>query len=145
MLTLRDYIEYNTTFWRNGKFNSIFLSQELHPMKQIPDWIQEWISKDRLVASKFKISRQYLRQSKRIQLVSEEKDGDGQVESFHFVVHSQKYGRYNVTYDRGYYHCNCPFFKHRRICSHILGVSQRTGIWPKKGSIFSNLEDRDSD
>jgi hypothetical protein len=106
-------------------------------MSKMPAWIEDWISKDRLVASKYRISKKYLRQSKRIQLVSEEKDSEGQVESFHYVVHSQKYGRYNVTYDRGYFHCNCPFFKHRKICSHILGVCQRSGIWPESRSIFS--------
>lgn len=108
-------------------------------MSKIPDWIEEWVSKDRLVASKFRISKKYLRQSKRIQCVSETKDSEGEVESFHFVVHSQKYGRYNVTYDRGYFHCNCPFFKHRKICSHIFGVCQRTGIWPSRESIFSTV------
>ncbi|UCE11539.1 MAG: SWIM zinc finger family protein [Candidatus Thorarchaeota archaeon] len=33
---------------------------------------------------------------------------------------------------KGQYHCNCPIFKHRLICSHILGVCQRTGVWPKE-------------
>ena len=103
---------------------------------EIPDWIQEWITKDRLVANKFRISKKYLRQAKRIQLISSNESMDGNLEAFHYVVHSKKYGKYNVTYDRGYYQCNCPFFKHRKICSHILGVCQRTEIWPSKESIF---------
>jgi hypothetical protein len=106
-------------------------------MTEIPDWIQEWISKDRLVANKFRISKRYLRQSKRIQLLSSSEDVDGTSESFHYVIHSAKYGRYNVRYEGGAYHCNCPFFKHRGICSHILGVCQLTGVWPDKSSIFS--------
>ena len=106
-------------------------------MSKMPEWMADWISKDRLVASKYRISRKYLRQSKRIQCVSCERDADGAPVSFHYVVQSQKYGRYNVTYNHGVYHCNCPFFKHRKICSHILGVCQRTGIWPEKETIFS--------
>lgn len=105
-------------------------------MVEIPDWIQEWIKKDRLVAGKFRISKRYLRQSKRIQFQKGEKDSEGEWLSFRFIVHSAKYGRYNVTYDRGMYHCNCPFFKKRKICSHILGVCQKTDTWPRKDSIF---------
>ena len=109
-------------------------------MSTIPDWIKEWISKDRLMANKYRISKKYLRQSKRIQCVSEERNSEGNIESFHFVVYSQKYGKYNVTYSNGEYHCNCPFFKHRKICSHILGVCQRTDMWPRKDSIFSHSQ-----
>lgn len=101
----------------------------------IPVWIQDWIEKDRLVANKFRISKTYLRQSKRIQFQSGNEE-NGKWLQFHYVVHSPKYGRYNVTYVNGFYHCNCPFFKHRRICSHILAVSQKTGVWPTKESIF---------
>jgi hypothetical protein len=102
----------------------------------IPDWIAEWISKDRLVGNKYRISKRYLRQSKRIEFMSGKKDSSDKWESFHYVVHSPKYGRYSIRYDRGHYHCNCPFFKYRRICSHILGVCQLTGVWPSKESIF---------
>ncbi len=105
-------------------------------MVEMPDWIQDWISKDRLVANKYRISKKYLRQSKRIQFMSGQENAEEILESFHYVVQSQKYGKYNVTYDRGYYHCNCPFYKHRKICSHVLGVCQRTDIWPSKESIF---------
>lgn len=105
-------------------------------MKEIPDWITEWISKDRLVASKFRISQKYLRRSKRIQLSSGEKNLDGTWREFHYIIYSAKYGKYNVRYENGGYHCNCPFFKHRRICSHILGVAQLTNTWPEKNSIF---------
>ena len=107
-------------------------------MSEIPDWIRDWIAKDRLVRNKYKISRVYLRHSKRIQLVSGERNKDGDWDSFHYLVFSSKHGRYHVRYERGAYHCNCPFFKHRRICSHILGVCQKTSIWPDKHSIFSN-------
>ncbi|NHJ13097.1 MAG: hypothetical protein EAX95_05435 [Candidatus Thorarchaeota archaeon] len=109
-------------------------------MADIPDWIAEWIKKDRLVHNKFRISKNYLRHSKRIQLVSEEKGQDGEIVTFHYIVHSPKYGRYNVRYERGTYHCNCPFFKHRLICSHILGVCQLTGVWLEKDSLFPNHE-----
>ncbi len=102
----------------------------------MPEWLAEWISKDRLVGSKFRISKRYLRQSKRIQQISVEESEDGSLIASHYVVHSPKYGRYNVRFDNGVYICNCPFFKHRRICSHILGVSQKTGVWPTKESIF---------
>ena len=105
-------------------------------MEPIPDWVLEWIRKDRLVRNKFKISKIYLRHSKRIQLVKENKTPEGTWESFQYTVHSDKYGRYRVTYFQGQYHCNCPFFKHRLICSHILGVCQKTGIWPDQKSIF---------
>ena len=53
-----------------------------------------------------------------------------------FNVYSDKYGRYRVKYEDGQYHCNCPFFKHRLICSHILGVCQKINIWPDKETIF---------
>ena len=109
---------------------------ELVAMSKIPDWIQEWIAKDRLVRNKFKISRTYLRHSKRIQFVSGEKTEKGEWDSFHYLVFSAKYGRYHVRFEKGAYHCNCPFFKHRLICSHILGVCQKTEIWPMKESIF---------
>ena len=115
---------------------SISSLREVLRLVEMPDWIQDWISKDRLVANKYRISKKYLRQSKRIQFMSGQENAEGILESFHYVVQSQKYGKYNVTYDRGYYHCNCPFFKHRKICSHILGVCQRTEIWPIKESIF---------
>jgi hypothetical protein len=105
---------------------------------ELPSWIQDWILKDKLVANKYRISKKYLRQSKRIQFIDGVENSDGGYDSFHFVVHSQKYGKYNVTYERGQYHCNCPFFKHRKICSHILGVCQRTGVWPDRDSIFSS-------
>lgn len=104
----------------------------------IPAWIADWIAKDRLVANKLRISKRYLRQSKRIEFVSGQKDESGKWMDFHYVVHSPKYGRYNVRYDNGYYHCNCPFFKHRHICSHILGVCQTTEVWPTKESIFNS-------
>ncbi|MFX0061145.1 MAG: SWIM zinc finger family protein [Candidatus Hermodarchaeota archaeon] len=106
-------------------------------MANIPDWITEWITKDRLVRNKFKISKTYLRHSKRIQFVTGEKNTNGSWASFQYHIYSPKYGRYRVTYDQGTYSCNCPFFKHRLICSHILGVCQKTDIWPLKESIFS--------
>jgi len=103
----------------------------------IPEWIAEWISKDRLVASKFRISQKYLRRSKRIQFSSGDKNDDESWKSFHYIIHSAKFGKYNVRYESGIYHCNCPFFKHRKICSHILGVAQLTNTWPDKKSIFN--------
>ncbi|MFX1536011.1 MAG: SWIM zinc finger family protein [Promethearchaeota archaeon] len=106
-------------------------------MTNIPDWIAEWIAKDRLVRNKFKISKTYLRHSKRIQFVTGEKNINGSWESFQYHIYSPKYGRYRVKYDQGTYSCSCPFFKHRLICSHILGVCQKTDIWPLKESIFS--------
>ncbi|MFX0096071.1 MAG: SWIM zinc finger family protein [Candidatus Hodarchaeota archaeon] len=106
-------------------------------MVNIPDWIREWITKDRLVRNKFKISKTYLRHSKRIQFVTGEKDANDIWISFQYQIYSPKYGRYRVKYDRGTFSCNCPFFKHRLICSHILGVCQKTDIWPLKESIFS--------
>lgn len=105
-------------------------------MADIPDWITEWIKKDSLVQNKFRISKNYLHHSRRIHLVSEERALDGTLKTFHYIVQSPKYGRYNVRYDSESYHCNCPFFKHRLICSHILGVCQLTGVWPKKDSVF---------
>jgi hypothetical protein len=104
---------------------------------EIPEWIREWISKDRLVANKFRISKQYLRHSKRIQFQQGKKDEAGRWLSFHFIVLSPKYGKYNVVYESGEFRCNCPFFKYRKICSHILGVCQLTEVWPSKESIFS--------
>lgn len=106
-------------------------------MVEIPDWIKEWVEKDRLVRNKFKISKIYLRHSKRIQFVKGEKDNNGEWISFQYYIYSEKYGRYRVNYKKGVFSCNCPFFKHRLICSHILGVCQKTGIWPLKESIFS--------
>lgn len=107
-------------------------------MANIPKWIVEWIHKDRLVQNKYRMSRKYLRHLKRIQFIKGEKGDNGEWKSFHFVVNSHKYGKYNVTFNDGEFHCNCPFFKHRLICSHIFGICQKTGIWPKKGTIFSN-------
>ena len=72
-------------------------------MTGIPEWILEWISKDRLVAGKFRISRSYLKRKKRIQLMSQETNDEGEVIRFHYVIHSPKYGRYNVTFEDGYY------------------------------------------
>ena len=105
-------------------------------MTHIPEWIVEWIQKDRLVRNKFKISKSYLRQSKRIHFVEGEQNIDNSWKSFYYRINSPKYGSYNVTYENGIYHCNCPFFKHRLICSHILGVCQYTGVWPDKETIF---------
>jgi len=103
----------------------------------IPDWIREWIAKDRLVYNKYRISLEYLRHPKRIQFVKGVKDKEtGEWISFVYIVKSKKYGKYRVKYYRGKYECNCPFFKHRQICSHILAVCQKTGIWPKKETIF---------
>lgn len=103
----------------------------------IPDWIIDWIQKDRLVAGKYKISRKYLRQSKRIQFMEGERNKNtGNWAWFKYVVISQKYGKYWVRYTDGVYECSCPFFKHRKICSHILGVAQLTDVWPTKESIF---------
>jgi hypothetical protein len=105
-------------------------------MTKIPEWIAEWIAKDRLVRNKFKISKRYLRHSKRIQFVRGNKHPDGSWQSFQYHVYSAKYGRYRVTFEDGAYHCNCPFFKHRQICSHILGVCQKIDIWPAKEMIL---------
>lgn len=107
---------------------------------EMPEWIAEWISKDRLVANKFRISKRYLRQAKRIKQISYEQSPDGTPAAFHYVIHSPKYGRYNVRFQDGAYTCNCPFFKHRMICSHILGVCQKTGVWPTKESIFTHSQ-----
>jgi hypothetical protein len=107
----------------------------------IPQWIAEWIEKDRLVANKYRISRKYLRHSKRIKfLEGEKKEGTEKWVWFKYMVISKKYGKYWVKYHEGYYECNCPFFKHRRICSHILGVAQVTDVWPKKETIFPNRQ-----
>ena len=103
----------------------------------LPDWIIEWIKKDRLVASKYRISRKYLRHSKRIQFLEGEKDKNTDNWAwFKYVVISQKYGKYWVRFTDGVYECSCPFFKHRKICSHILGVAQLIDVWPRKDSIF---------
>jgi hypothetical protein len=55
---------------------------------------------------------------------------------FKYVVISQKYGKYWVRYTDGIYEYNCSFFKHRKICSHKLGVAQLTDICPNRESIF---------
>ncbi|MBK5112883.1 MAG: SWIM zinc finger family protein [Candidatus Heimdallarchaeota archaeon] len=103
----------------------------------IPDWIIDWIQKDRLVAGKYRISRKYLRNSKRIQFMEGERNKNtGNWSWFKYVVISQKYGKYWVRYTDGVYECSCPFFKHRKICSHILGVAELTDVWPNKESIF---------
>jgi hypothetical protein len=107
-------------------------------MVTVPDWITDWIQKDRLVRNKFRISQSYLRHSKRIQLARSERDAESGLERFHYIVHSPRYGRYNVRYEGGRYQCNCPFFKHRGICSHIFGVCQLTDIWPEQQSIFNH-------
>ncbi|MGY5876222.1 MAG: hypothetical protein RTU30_10795, partial [Candidatus Thorarchaeota archaeon] len=83
--------------------------------------------------------RSYVRRSKRIQFVKGEQDESGEWKSFHYVVHSSKYGRYNITLEDGVYHCNCPFFKHRRICSHIFGVCQIVGQWPSRESVLGEI------
>ncbi|NHJ39206.1 MAG: hypothetical protein FK731_04175 [Asgard group archaeon] len=107
----------------------------------IPDWIIEWIKKDRLVASKYKISRKYLRHSKRIQFLEGEKKNNSDVWiRFKYMIISPKYGKYWVRYTDGLYECNCPFYKHRKICSHILGVAQLTDVWPNKETIFQNKD-----
>ncbi|NHJ31288.1 MAG: SWIM zinc finger family protein [Asgard group archaeon] len=107
----------------------------------IPNWIIDWIKKDRLVAGKYRISRKYLRHSKRIQFMEGEKNKNtGKWAWFKYVVISQKYGKYWVRYTDGIYECSCPFFKHRKICSHILGVAQLTDVWPLKESIFPSKE-----
>lgn len=103
----------------------------------IPDWIIDWIQKDRLVAGKYRISRKYLRNSKRIQFMEGERNKNtGNWAWFKYVVISQKYGKYWVRFTDGVYECSCPFFKHRKICSHILGVAELTDVWPNKESIF---------
>ncbi|NHJ48372.1 MAG: SWIM zinc finger family protein [Asgard group archaeon] len=107
----------------------------------IPEWIINWIQKDRLVASKYKISRKYLRHSKRIQFLKGEKKQDSNEWAwFRYMIISPKYGKYWVKYADSAYECNCPFFKHRRICSHILGVAQLTDVWPEENTIFPEKE-----
>ncbi len=108
--------------------------------KEIPDWIIEWIQKDRLVRSKFKISHKYVRSSKRIQFMKGTKNNFDEWDSFKYMVSSTKYGKYWVRYNYGLFECSCPFFKHRGICSHIFGVSQITNIWPKKETLFPSKE-----
>jgi hypothetical protein len=102
----------------------------------MPDWIREWIEKDRLVRNKFKISHKYTRSTKRIQLMKETRNEQDKLISFKYMVSSTKYGKYWVRYNEGLYECSCPFFKHRGICSHIFGVCQITNIWPEKEFLF---------
>lgn len=106
----------------------------------MPEWIKEWIQKDRLVRNKYKISHKYLRHKKRIQKINETKDKSGNVISFKYMVLSSKYSKYWVRYNKGLYDCNCPFFSHRGICSHILGVCQLIDIWPEKELLFPSKE-----
>jgi hypothetical protein len=107
----------------------------------MPEWIAKWIRKDRLVQNKYKISRKYLRHKKRIQFLNGEKKEDSEEWAwFKYVVISTKYGKYWVRYTEGLYECNCPFYKHRGICSHILGVAQLTDVWPEKETIFPPKE-----
>lgn len=103
---------------------------------EIPQWIKEWITKDRLVGNKFKISHKYVRSSRRIQFREGEKDEEENWISFKYMVSSTKYGKYWVKYNKGLYECSCPFFKHRGICSHIFGVCQITNVWPEKELLF---------
>ncbi|MHA1127285.1 MAG: SWIM zinc finger family protein [Candidatus Heimdallarchaeota archaeon] len=111
----------------------------------IPEWIAEWIRKDRLVQNKYKISRKYLRHKKLIQFLEGGKKEDSEEWAwFKYVVISTKYGKYWVRYADGLYECNCPFFKHRGICSHILGVAQLTEVWPDKETIFPSKETKNS-
>lgn len=105
----------------------------------MPKWIVEWIEKDRLVRNKFKISRKYLRHSKRVQFLDGEQE-NGRWVWFKYMVISKKYGKYWVRYTKGLYECNCPFFKHRGICSHIIAVAEITDTWPKKETIFPEKE-----
>lgn len=102
----------------------------------IPQWIKDWIRKDRLVGNKYKISHKYVRSSKRIQFLEGEKDEEERWISFKYMVSSTKYGKYWVRYNKGLYECSCPFFKHRGICSHIFGVCQITNVWPEKELLF---------
>ena len=104
--------------------------------KDIPDWIIEWVQKDRLVRNKYKISHKYVRSSKRIKFMEGKKDEAGKWISFKYMVTSTKYGKYWVRYNEGLYECSCPFYRHRGICSHIFGVSQTTKVWPKKSTLF---------
>jgi hypothetical protein len=60
-------------------------------MVTVPDWITDWIQKDRLVRNKFRISQSYLRHSKRIQLARSERDAESGLERFHYIVHSPRY------------------------------------------------------
>ena len=107
----------------------------------MPDWIIEWIQKDRLVANKYRISQKYLRHTKRIQfLEGEKKENLDGWKWFKYMLISKKYGKYWVKYSDGRYECNCPFFKHRLICSHILGVAQLIDIWPDKETIFPSKQ-----
>jgi len=101
-------------------------------MKKIPEWIENMIIKDRRLSIKYTMSREYLRQSKSIQFIDGERSEKGGWKRFRYVVNSKKYGRYWVKYENGRYECNCPFFKGNPICSHILGICQKTGIWPEK-------------
>ena len=102
----------------------------------IPDWIKEWIQKDRLVRNKFKLSHKYVSHPKRIQYMKGEKDDQNNWISFKYMIISTKYGKYLVRYTNGLYECSCPFFKHRGICSHIFGVCQVTNVWPDKELLF---------
>lgn len=103
----------------------------------MPKWIAEWIQKDRLVWNKYKLSRKYLRRSKSVKFIEGEKyQGKDKWAWFKYSVNSKKYGRYWVKYNQGRYDCNCSFFKHRGICSHILAVAQETDVWPQKETIF---------
>ena len=105
-------------------------------MTDIPDWLLLWIQKDKQVYRKYKLSQEYIRRKNKIQLIKSSKDEYNNIETFTYMVNT-RWGKYWVKYDKGNYECNCPFFKKRHICSHILGVSRYLKICPKKEFIFS--------
>lgn len=105
-------------------------------MKEIPDWVKNWIDKDRLVRSKFITSQEYLKKKRKIKEIELNIDEEsGLWITAYFMVN-----RFHIHYDNGIFKCSCSFFKKRLICSHILGICQLTGVWPEKETIFKNNE-----
>lgn len=103
----------------------------------MPKWIEDLIRGDRRLNVKYLMSKEYCRRSSSIQFIDGEKSGDRWVK-FKYAVNSKKYGRYWVKYEDGRYECNCPFFKGNPLCSHILGVCQKTDIWPDRKKQLKN-------
>jgi len=101
----------------------------------IPAWFEKLMERNLLIQYTFKVSQEYLRRPRCMQLRSGEKTDSGRWKNIYYAVFSKRNVRYDVRSNDRVFSCTCEFFKKNKICGHILAVAQITGTWPKKKDI----------
>ncbi len=71
---------------------------------------------DSAMIAKISKAREYAQQPERITF-----------QSFS-VAFNGKHQVYNISYDRGVWHCECDFFAQRGVCSHTMTMERVLGV-----------------